>query len=126
MQRPLLSSESYSDRARKTMNSFHNETVKEVSQTIKKNRVVVIGMGINPVVKKVKKLLEDSAIEYVYLEYGSYFSKWHSRLAIKLWSGWPTFPQVFVDGSLIGGCKETAIELKKGRLKALTSKTQIH
>ena len=25
------------------------------------------------------------------------------RLAIKLWSGWPTFPQVFVRGELIGG-----------------------
>jgi hypothetical protein len=37
-------------------------------------------------------------VAHTYLEYGSYFSKWKERLAIKLWSGWPTFPQVFVDG----------------------------
>ena len=52
-----------------------------------------------------------------YLEYGSYFSEWKRRLAIKLWSGWPTFPQVFVRGTLLGGEDATVAALADGSLK---------
>ena len=38
--------------------------------------------------------------------------------AIKLWSGWPTFPQVFVDGTLIGGEDLTKAALADGSLKS--------
>jgi monothiol glutaredoxin len=31
---------------------------------------------------------------------------WKKRLAIKLWTGWPTFPQIFHKGVLIGGAKD--------------------
>ena len=31
------------------------------------------------------------------------------RLAIKMWSGWPTYPQIFIKGTLVGG----ASDLKK-------------
>ena len=65
--------------------------------------VVVVGMAQNPHVKNVRNALKEAKIEFTYLEYGSYFSEWKKRLAIKMWSGWPTFPQVFVRGSLIGG-----------------------
>jgi monothiol glutaredoxin len=37
------------------------------------------------------------------VEYGSYFSMWKPRLALKLWAGWPTYPMVFNKGILIGG-----------------------
>jgi glutaredoxin-related protein len=33
-----------------------------------------------------------------------------------MWSGWPTFPQVFVDGVLIGGYKETVAALQVGTI----------
>ncbi|MDB4971522.1 MAG: hypothetical protein JWN44_7211, partial [Myxococcales bacterium] len=39
------------------------------------------------------------------------------RLAIKLWSGWPTFPQVFVRGTLLGGEDATVAALTDGSLK---------
>ena len=42
---------------------------------------------------------------------------WRERLAIKLWSGWPTFPQVFVKGALIGGFQELKGKLDDGSLK---------
>ncbi|HEX7666296.1 MAG TPA: glutaredoxin domain-containing protein, partial [Polyangiaceae bacterium] len=48
----------------------------------------------------------------------SYFSEWKRRLAIKLWSGWPTFPQVFVKGTLIGGNELTNEAIADGSLKA--------
>lgn len=41
---------------------------------------------------------------------------WKPRLAIKMLSGWPTFPQVFVDGVLIGGYKEAIAALQAGAM----------
>ena len=55
-------------------------------------------MAQNPVVKRARKMLDEAGVTFTYLEYGSYFSKWKERLAIKLWAGFPTFPMVFVDG----------------------------
>ncbi|MBY0515640.1 MAG: hypothetical protein K2P81_01940 [Bacteriovoracaceae bacterium] len=37
---------------------------------------------------------------------------------MKLWSGWPTYPQVFVNGKLVGGYQETAQQIKEGKIKA--------
>ncbi len=51
-------------------------------------------MAQNPHVKNVRKALKNAGIDFTYLEYGSYFSQWRKRLAIKMWSGWPTFPRL--------------------------------
>ncbi|MBX9765702.1 MAG: hypothetical protein K2X47_00400, partial [Bdellovibrionales bacterium] len=79
--------------------------------------VVVVGMKQNPVVKTACSTLKSQGIAFKYLEYGSYMSMWKPRLAIKLWSGWPTFPQVFVQGKLIGGNREMQEWIKAGKLK---------
>jgi glutaredoxin-related protein len=51
------------------------------------------------------------------LEYGSYFSDWRKRNALKLWTGWPTFPMVFVEGVLVGGDKDVQALLAAGSLQ---------
>ena len=81
----------------------HAAILDEVISTVGKNKIVIIGMSQNPFVKKARKALEATNTPFSYLSYGSYFSKWKERLAIKMWSGWPTYPQVFIDGKLIGG-----------------------
>jgi monothiol glutaredoxin len=96
--------------------SFHGDVVKEVEAAIAKDRVVVVGMAQNPHVKNVRRALKNAGVDFTYLEYGSYFSKWKERLAIKMWSGWPTFPQVFVNGTLIGGEDLTVAALSEGAL----------
>jgi glutaredoxin-related protein len=63
-------------------------------------------MSGNPIVSKARKILHDQAIAYKYLEYGSYFSQWRRRNSIKMWTGWPTFPMIFLDGVLIGGYQD--------------------
>ena len=103
--------------AKKCIDDFHPEVVQEVKDAIAKNDVVVVGMAINSVVKKVRQALEEEHIQYVYLEYGGYFSKWKERLAIKLWSGWPTYPQVFVKGKLMGGNQMTRKAIADGTLQ---------
>jgi glutaredoxin-related protein len=100
------------------MGEFHADVVRDVEEAVRRDSVVVVGMAQNPHVRKVRQALDGAGVAYTYLEYGSYFSKWKERLAIKLWSGWPTFPQVFVRGTLIGGEDLTKQALADGTLKA--------
>jgi glutaredoxin-related protein len=98
------------------MERFHPDAIAEVSAAIREHPVVVVGMGWNPHVKRARKALEAAGVEHHYLEYGNYSSQWRLRLAIKLWAGWPTFPQVFVNGELLGGADETEAALAEGAL----------
>jgi monothiol glutaredoxin len=100
----------------KRIQSFHPAVVAEVVAAVAKYPVVVVGMAQNPHVRNVRRALKEAGVDFHYLEYGSYLSKWSERLAIKLWSGWPTFPQVFVDGELIGGEDLTKAALAEGRI----------
>jgi glutaredoxin-related protein len=104
--------------ARAAMGAFHADVVREVREAVRRDDVVVVGMAQNPHVKGVRAALDQAGIVFTYLEYGSYFSEWKKRLAIKLWSGWPTFPQVFVRGALIGGEDLTKQAIADGSLKA--------
>ncbi len=113
MERLTLASAQVESTALSFISQNHNDTVKEIISAITSNKVVVVGMAQNPVVRKAKKTLEAKKLDYTYLSYGSYTSKWQQRLAIKLWSGWPTFPQVFIDGKLVGGAKELIEFLKE-------------
>lgn len=116
MNRPVLDADKVSPEALTFISGYHQEVVKEVSTAVASNKVVVVGMAQNPFVKKARKALSEAGIDFKYLEYGNYWSKWKPRLAIKLWSGWPTYPQVFVDGKLIGGFQETHRALKAGKI----------
>jgi len=84
------------------------EVVAEVEAAIKAHRVVVVGMAMNPFPRKARKLLDAAGVPYKYLEYGSYFSAWRKRLPLKMWTGWTTFPMIFVDGQFIGGAEDLA------------------
>jgi glutaredoxin-related protein len=89
-----------------TVAQFNQDIVQEAQLAIAQHAIVVVGMKQNPVVKNVRNSLKEAGISYHYLEYGSYFSQWKRRLALKMWTGWPTFPMVFRDGVLLGGHKE--------------------
>jgi monothiol glutaredoxin len=103
--------------------SFHPEVLDEVEAAVASHDVVVVGMAQNPHVKNVRKALTAAGVRFEYLQYGSYFSKWQERLAIKLWSGWPTFPQVFVRGALLGGEDATMAAIADGTLSSLLTTT---
>ena len=65
--------------------------------------------------------LEQAGQPFKYLEYGSYLGRWRERNALKLWTGWPTFPMVFVKGMLVGGSSELQALIDSGELKRLLS-----
>ena len=89
----------------------------EVQQAVAANAVVVVGMKQNPHPKRARQSLEKKGIPFRYLEYGSYFGEWRPRLTLKMWSGWPTFPMVFVKGVLIGGADELQKLIDSGELQ---------
>lgn len=119
MSRPLLSEDRVSALARDRQARFHRQTVEEVQQAVANHDVVVVGMGWNPHVRMARKALDGAGIAHHDLDYGNYVTGWKKRLAIKLWSGWPTFPQVYVKGTLVGGNVCTRKALEDGSLKAL-------
>jgi glutaredoxin-related protein len=79
------------------------DIVREVQAAISANLVVVVGMSQNPFPRKACKALDARGTPYQYLVYGSYLGQWRRRTALKMWSGWPTFPMIFVKGVLVGG-----------------------
>jgi glutaredoxin-related protein len=99
--------------------SYHSDLVDEVARTIATERVVVVGVsGLQPG-KRARQLLDAQGITHKYLEYGSYFSGWRRRLALKMWVGWPTFPLVFVRGTFVGGASDLRALIDSGELKRL-------
>lgn len=85
------------------------------------NDVVVVGVsGLQPG-RKAKRLLDEQKVPYRYLEYGSYFSGWRRRLALKMWLGWPTFPLVFIKGTFVGGASDVERLIASGELPKLVS-----
>lgn len=98
---------------------FQADLVQEVAKAVAEEKVVVVGVsGLQPG-KRARKLLEAQGIPYRYLQYGSYFSGWRRRLALKLWVGWPTFPHIFVRGTFIGGASDLSKLIESGELKKL-------
>ena len=94
----------------------YRQTIDEVERAIDQHRIVIVGMDQNPFPKKARKLLEAHGIAYHYMGYGSYFSEWKRRGALKMWTGWQTFPMIFVQGILIGGFTDLERLLKSGEL----------
>ena len=116
--RAVLDPARISPAAAAKLQRFHADVVAEVAAAVASHPVVVVGMAQNPHVKSARTALTNAGVEFQYLEYGSYFSDWRRRLAIKQWSGWPTFPQVFVRGVLIGGADLTKAALADGTLQS--------
>jgi monothiol glutaredoxin len=104
---------------KKTIAGHHADIVREVQAAIVANDVVVVGMKQNPEPKKARKALDAASIPYTYLEYGSYLKLWRRRNALKMWTGWPTFPMVFVKGVLVGGASDLKKLIDSGEINAL-------
>jgi glutaredoxin-related protein len=97
----------------------HPQLIAEVQAAIAAHKVVVVGMGLNPFPAKARKILDRNGTPYQYLSYGNYFSQWRPRLALKLWSGWSTFPMIFVNGTLIGGANDLQKLIASGEFARL-------
>jgi glutaredoxin-related protein len=94
--------------------NWRTDIVKEVQAAVAANEIVVVGMRQNPAPKRARRALDAAGLAYKYLEYGSYLGGYRRRLPLKLWTGWPTFPMVFVKGVLIGGADDLVRLIESG------------
>ena len=106
---------------REKVASNQSGIVREVMDAIAANDVVVVGMAMNPAPRSARRMLDEAKIPYKYLTYGSYLGEWRRRNALKMWTGWPTFPMIFVKGTFIGGASDLAKLMESGELKRMLS-----
>jgi len=119
MSRNILDEAHIHPAIRQAISDSQADIVNEVRTAVAANDVVVVGMAQNPFPKKARKLLERHGVAFKYLEYGNYLSEWRRRNALKMWTGWPTFPMIFVKGTLIGGANDLQKLIDSGELAQL-------
>jgi glutaredoxin-related protein len=116
MPRPVLDESQIHPAIRHLVATHQQDIVREVMTACQQHPVVVVGMGMNPFCKKACQALTQAGQSHQYLEYGNYFNTWRTRNALKMWTGWPTFPMVFVKGTLVGGYREVKSLIDSGEL----------
>lgn len=122
MSREILPDDRVHPAVREKIASNHRETLAEVIAAVAAHDVVVVGMAQNPFPRKARKALNAANVPFHYIEYGSYLSEWRRRTALKMWSGWPTFPMVFVKGVLVGGANDVIALIDSGGLGELLAR----
>ncbi len=101
------------------LGSYQAELISRVEQLVQQHDVVIVGMSMNPFPGRARKLLDAQGIGYEYLGLGSYLSQWRPRLGLKMWTGWPTFPMIFVKRTFIGGFGDLKRLVDSGELAKL-------
>lgn len=119
MPRHILPEERLHPAIRERVASLHADVVATVKTAIDAHPAVVVGMAFNPFCKRARRALQAAGVAHEYLEYGGYLSDWRRRNALKLWTGWPTFPMVFVRGQLVGGAQDLEALIASGELQRL-------
>lgn len=119
MSRPLLDESRIHPAIRDRIGRGKVSIVEEVERAVAEHDVVVVGMKQNPHPKQARAALNEKGVRYHYLEYGSYLAEWKSRLLLKMWTGWPTFPMVFVKGTLVGGASDLKRLIESGEFDQL-------
>ncbi|MDA8782844.1 glutaredoxin [Porticoccaceae bacterium] len=119
MPRKILDHSSIHPAVQATVADNHADIIVEVQSAIAANKVVIVGMAQNPAPKRARKQLDELGVDYTYLEYGNYFKLWRRRNALKMWTGWPSFPMIFVNGTLIGGSSDLRALIEGGEFNQL-------
>ena len=114
--RKILTEDNIAVALRPKITAYQSEILGEVMRAVAQNRIVVVGMRYNNSVRKARNNLTKAGLNFVYLEYGSYLQGWYKRLTLKMWTGFSTFPMIFIDQTLIGGNSELEALLKKGEI----------
>ena len=116
MPRPLLAEDALDPAIRERVARTQADVMQPALAAVAAHAVVVFGMAGNPFVRKARKALDAAGVAHHDIDHGGYFSQWRRRNALKMWTGWPTFPMVFVRGTLIGGAAELQALIDSGEL----------
>ena len=119
MPRPVLAEDLIHPAIRPQVAALHADVLQQAQAAVAQHPVVVLGMAGNPFVRKARRALDAAGVPHHDLDYGSYVAQWRRRNVLKMWTGWPTFPMVFVKGTLVGGANDLAKLIANGELKKL-------
>ncbi|KAK4742580.1 hypothetical protein SAY87_000581 [Trapa incisa] len=98
-----------------------------IHRLVKENRVVAFIKGSRSAPlcgfsQRVVGILESQEVDYESVDVLDEEYNYGLRETLKRYSNWPTFPQVFVDGELVGGCDILTSMHEKGELADLLKK----
>jgi monothiol glutaredoxin len=119
MPRPILDEAAIHPAIRASIAGHHSDLIAQVKDLVAQHACVVVGMSGNPFVSRARKALGAAGQSHEYLEIGSYVSQWRRRNALKMWTGWPTLPMVFVRGTLVGGADDLRRLIDSGELQRM-------
>ncbi len=92
-----------------------------IAKDIKKNRVILFMKGTKQMPlcgfsAKVVNFLKELRVDF---ETRNVLEDDELREGIKIYSNWPTLPQLYIDGTFIGGCDIVSELYESGELKEL-------
>ena len=95
------------------------DVVDQIKNAVEENPVVIFMKGTPDFPQcgfsmQTVQALKACDIEFAYVDV---IANPEIRAALPGYSSWPTFPQLFVNGELIGGCDITLDLFKKGELQ---------
>ncbi|KAI3988943.1 hypothetical protein MKX01_016514 [Papaver californicum] len=98
-----------------------------IDQLVKENKVVAFIKGSRraPLCgfsQKVVGILEGAGVDYETIDVLDDEHNFGLREKLKSYSNWPTFPQIFVNGELVGGCDILTSMQENGELASLFKK----
>lgn len=98
-----------------------------IDRLVKENKVVAFIKGSRSAPlcgfsQKVVGILESEGVEYESIDVLDEEYNQGLRETLKKYSNWPTFPQIFVNGELVGGCDIFSSMYEKGELYGLLKK----
>ena len=97
------------------------DIIEQIESAVKKNKVMIFMKGNRSFPQCGFSAQTVAALRACKAQFAhvNIFEDPEVREALKTYSNWPTFPQLYVNGELVGGC-DIAIEMyKNGELKQL-------
>ncbi|KAJ9693968.1 hypothetical protein PVL29_009779 [Vitis rotundifolia] len=98
-----------------------------IDRLVKENKVVAFIKGSRSAPlcgfsQRVVGILESEGVDYESVDVLDEEHNYGLRETLKKYSNWPTFPQIFVNGELVGGCDILSSMHEKGELVGLFKK----
>ncbi|OWM81746.1 hypothetical protein CDL15_Pgr007784 [Punica granatum] len=98
-----------------------------IDRLVKENKVVAFIKGSRSAPlcgfsQRVVGILESEGIDYESIDVLDEEYNYGLRETLKRYSNWPTFPQIFVNGELVGGCDILTSMYEKGELAGMLKK----
>lgn len=108
-----------------TLTMTEEEILEQIKREVSGNRVFLFMKGTPEMPRCGFSNQVVQILNHLGVEYGARDILTDPRIRIVLseWSEWPTVPQLFVDGQLVGGCDITTELFQSGELQKLVGAT---